>query len=584
MTRPCLLLSALLLTACQSRDGYFGRVKKPAARRMVFENSIEPSTLDPQTMLSMNEIYIADCLFASLVRLHPVTLEPTADLATHYERNADATRFVFYLRGNPHPKGTRLPNLNDMAEQFRSGKINEDLARGHRAPPDSVPALWSDGRPVTAHDFVYSWRRLYDPKTASVPATYSAYVRNSPEILAGKRKPSELGVRALDDWTLEVDLVRSTEFFPVLLDNAPFFTVPRQAIEAAQARGRPESWMDARHIVTNGAFLLSEWNPYERIVVRRNPNYWEPGMPGLDELVFLPVSDNLTNVNLYRAGEADRLEIPPAYIPSLRRMRDHRSTPMLDPHYITINTSKPPLDNVLLRYALNMSIDKKQVAKVYNGDQIPARTLGVPALGYEPPAHVPVTVQGRTFDVTSYDPAEARQLLAMAGFPGGKKQNGEPLRLDYLYTTGYPMGEDLSEVLRQQWHENLGIELLTAKMEASLFWAETAKGNYKGMAHTDANQWPDPVLLLDLFYGDNAAGTFWNAAPFTKLFNEAKGTVDRAARIRKTAECDRLAMEGMALMPLVFNSRHNLYKPYVKGLPLNVASVLRMKYAWVETD
>jgi oligopeptide transport system substrate-binding protein len=574
----------LLLTACLPRDGYFGRVKKPASKRLVYMNRREPRTLDPQTMLSMAEWNYADCLFASLVRMHPVTLEPFADLATHYERNADATRFVFYLRGNPHPKGIRLPNLDTMVRQYRSGEIKEDLAKGRHAPPDSAPARWSDGRPVTAHDFVYSWRRLYDPKTASVSANYSAFIRHSPEILAGKRKPSELGARAIDDWTLEVDLVQSTEFFLMLLNYAPFFTVPRQAIEAAEARGRPLSWTDARTIVTNGPFLLEEWRPYDRVVVRRNPGYWEPGMPGLDEIVFLPLSDGVTALNLYRTGEADNLEIPPAYIPKLRKMRDHLAMPVLDVYFLAINTSKPPYDNVLLRYALNMAIDRKQVAKVFNGDQIPARTLGVPALGYEPPAQVPVTIQGKTFDITAYDPVGARQMLAMAGYPGGKKQNGEPLRLDYLYSQHYTMGDDLSEVLRRQWRENLGLELQTAKMAATQFNTAVYKGDFTGMAQSDLNQWPDPALLLDFFYGDNASGTSWNAGPFSRLLDTAKATTDRAERIRKAAECDRVAMEGMALIPLVFESRHNLMKPYVSGLPLNAASVLQFKYAWVDTN
>ena len=179
------LLFALLLTACQSRDGYFGRVKKPTARRLILENFLEPSTLDPQLMLTSREAFIADTLFDSLIRLHPITLEPTADIATHYKRNPEATRYVFYLRGHPQPRGIRLPNTDDLRDQFRAGKIAEDLARGHSAPPDSIPACWSDGRPVTAHDFVYSWQRLFDPKTAAPAATQFPYILNSAEILAG---------------------------------------------------------------------------------------------------------------------------------------------------------------------------------------------------------------------------------------------------------------------------------------------------------------------------------------------------------------------------------------------------------------
>ena len=389
------LLFALSLTACQSRDGNFGRVKKPTARRLVVENQVEPGSLDPHFMFNWQDFAIADALFDSLVRLDPETLEPTAAIATHYERNEDATRYVFYLRGHPQPRGIRLRNTDDLREEFRAGKLREDLARGHSAPPDSIPARWSDGTAVTAHDFVYSWRRLFDPKTASPVAGFSTYILNSEAILAGTRPPQELGVRALDDWTLEVLLARPTGYFLTTLDIWQMFTVPRQAIEAAEARGAPGSWTLPGHIVTSGPFVLAEWRPSESLTVRRNPNYWEAGLTGLDEIVFLPIADNLVNINLYRSGEADMLVIPPAYKPALRNMRDHGEMPQLDVHYVQFNTRQPPFDNVMLRYALNMATDKPQVAKVYNGNQRPARTLGVPALGYQPPPTVPVTIQGR---------------------------------------------------------------------------------------------------------------------------------------------------------------------------------------------
>jgi len=195
------------------------------------------------------------------VRLDPIALEPTAGIATHYERNPEATRYVFYLRGHPNPRGIKLPNTSDLRDRFRDGKLKEDLARGHAAPPDSIPARWSDGRAITAHDFVYSWQRLFNPKTRAVQVDDLTYIRNSEEILAGKLAPGELGVRALDDWTLEVLLARPTDFFLSVLDQNQCYVVPRQAIEAAEARGAPASWTEPGHIVTSAPFLLAEWRP-----------------------------------------------------------------------------------------------------------------------------------------------------------------------------------------------------------------------------------------------------------------------------------------------------------------------------------
>lgn len=579
-------LFALLPAACQSRDGYFGRVKKPTARRLVFENRGEPSSLDPQFQLAVIEYNIEDALFDSLVRLDPIALEPTAAIATHYERNPEATRFVFYLRGHPQPRGIRLPNTNDLRERFRNGQFKEDLARGHAAPPDSIPARWSDGRTITAHDFVYSWQRFFNPKTGNGTADAMTFIQNSAEILAGQLAPAALGVRALDDWTLEVLLIRPCEYFLSLLDLAWFFAVPRQAIEAAEARGAPASWTVPGHIVTSGPFQIAEWRPYEKIVVRKNPNYWEADLTGLDEIVFLPITDNLTNVNLYRTGDADIItSIPSPWIPTLATMRDHQSARLQYVFFVQCNTQQPPLDNVLVRYALNMATDKGQVAKLFQGGQTPAQTLVPPLMGYQPPSSVSVLLSGRTFDVSSYNPAAARELLALAGFPEGVGKDGQRLHLDYIYRTGLPVGDDLAEVLRRQWRDNLGIDLLVTKMDVVTFYAASGSGQYKGLSQDSITFGPEPALFLDTFYfTPQDGGMFWKPKAFDQLVKETKATVDFAVRMKKLAEADRMIMEGMPLIPLVDDSRDLMVKPYVKGLPLNAVLEFRFKYAWVETQ
>ncbi len=591
MTRPvfnsvgCLTFALLLLTGCQQRDGYFGRVQKPSSKRLVFENMLEPSSIDPQLATTTYEALIIDALFDSLVRLHPVTLQPTAALATHYERNAEATRYVFYLRGHPQPRGIRLPNTDDMREEFRTGKIPMDLSRGHSAPPDTIPARWSDGRVITAHDFVYSWHRLFDPKTAAPFGQMGAFVLNSAEILAGKQPTKDLGVRALDDSTLEVLLDRPSDFFVLMQDWGMFYPVPRHAIEAAEARGAPASWTEPGRIVTSGAFQLADWKPYEQLTVRKNPYYWEAGLTGLDELVFLPIGDNLTNLNLYRAGKADTLIVPPAYVPLLKNLRDHISVPALEVYYVELNTRQPPLDNVLVRYAINMATDKRQVAKLLNGAQTPARTYCLPYFGYQAPVTIPVTIQGRVYDVSSYDPEAAREILAMAGYSDGKKSNGNSLRIEYIYASSTPVGSDLAEVLRRQWQENLGIELTATKVDALQFSGMILGGQYKGMAQWAWVPAPEPATFFDLlFASEQNGGMFWMPPAFAKKMSEAKATVDPATRLRRVAEADRMIMEGMPLVPLFHNAWDYMIKPYVKGLPMNVGFDLRFKYAWVETE
>jgi oligopeptide transport system substrate-binding protein len=237
---------------------------------------------------------------------------------------------------------------------------------------------------------------------------------------------------------------------------------------------------------------------------------------------------------------------------------------------------------VLVRYALNMATDKAQAARVYNGNQRPARTLGVPALGYEPPATVPVTVQGRTHDVTAHDPAAARALLAMAGYPGGRRPDGQPLRLDLVYYPSIPVAETVVEVLRRQWADALGIELRVTRLDAAQYNGAVLTGQYQA-AYGNFVSLPDPSSYLLAFQLEEAMGMFWRPAAFATVFEDAMGTVDRTVRLRKLADADRMIMEGMPLVPLVFDSADVMRKPYVRGLPMNVSSIYRFKYAWVDT-
>ena len=177
-------------------------------------------------------------------------------------------------------------------------------------------------RRVIAHDFVYSWRRVVDPRTGSADASYFYYIENAEEIHRGKRQPEELGVRAPDDFTLEVNLRAPAVHFLALQTQRAFFPVPRHAIEKGAEWGQ----------VVSGAFRLKERRSHERVVLVRNPIYYEAGVVALDELVFLPVKHNLL-VSLYKAGDVDATDgayIPPQFIRALRGRRDFHQMPLMD--------------------------------------------------------------------------------------------------------------------------------------------------------------------------------------------------------------------------------------------------------------
>ena len=340
--RPLVLTIAVSALAACGHDGpYFGATSPPARQRLVYANGNEPDVLDPGTYAGGTEMRIINTLFDGLTKFHPTTLQPLAALATHYEVNADSTRFTFYLRGHQHPRGTRFANTDDLPVEF---------SRGHKAPPDEIPARWSDGALITAHDFVYSWRRVVDPKTASGDASYFYCILHAGEIHQGKRSPDELGVRAIDEFTFDVNLHAPTAHFLALQTQRCFFPVPRHAMEKGVECGR----------VVSGAFRLKHWRHNERVVLERNPNYYEAGVVAIQEIVFLPLRHSQL-VSSYKTGEVDATDggfMAPQLIRALRGKQDFHSVPILERRDIAINVQQPPFNNVLLRYAINMATKK----------------------------------------------------------------------------------------------------------------------------------------------------------------------------------------------------------------------------------
>ena len=258
-------------------------------------------------------------LLEGLTQYHPRLPQPMAALATHYEASADATSFTFYLRGHPAPQGTALPGADTLPDEF---------TRGRRSAPNHIPARWSDGRAITAHDFVYSWRRFLDPKTPAPMAYQLYYVLNAEEINTGKRAVEELGVRALR-FTFRV----SPGAYAVFLepDHAVHLhPVPRHAIEAARRDGNESAWIRPGRMVSSGPFLLKEWRPYERITVVWNPMYYDSAMVDIDELQFAPVVNGSTMVDLYKSGAVAAVPgvvFPSLFIPMLARKRDFHTVP-----------------------------------------------------------------------------------------------------------------------------------------------------------------------------------------------------------------------------------------------------------------
>jgi len=559
ISRRGVIGAPILLAGCRKHSEYFGNNTPPSRRILKFAFGSEPDGLDPGRYTGGFEVYILPSLFECLISCDPYTVEPAAGLATHYEVTPDYTRMTFFLRGHPNPRGIRLP-------------------RGAAAGT----ATWTDGTTITAHDFVYSWRRVVDPNTAAPYAYVLYYVRNGRDIQSGRKPVDQLGVRAVDDFTFEIDFERPTSLFLKLCGSLTLAAVPRQAINEARRHGAESRWVQPGNIISSGPFRLKEWRPYERLVLERNPRYYEANQVSLEEIHFLPVEQPNTIVELYESGVVHSMpgeRIPAQLASVLTGKRDFCIAPAVFGFWAQMNTTRPPCDDPLVRYAINMAIDKRRFVDVLGAGRLPAKGFVPPMPGYATPETVPVAVGGRTYDVLEYNPEAARALFAASRY-GSRGR----LKLHYLSPAGIPSDSLTALMLRQQLQQVLGAEMTIDVQEANVVMQNEADVSYHGLAYGgDWGTYVDPAYFLDRYLSDsrnNGAG--WQDSHYDNLVAEANSTLDPAERLHKQAQCERYALQAMPILPLWYNTWSYLQKPFVRGLPPNLLDFRLFKYASID--
>jgi oligopeptide transport system substrate-binding protein len=555
--RTLLTAGPMMLAACsRAEEAYFGRTDPPRSQRLVYLLGAEPGTLDPAKSGDLWEAPVIHALFEGLVTCIAATGEPAAALATHCAISADGLRYTFCLRGHPDPGGTVLSGGGVTA----------------------APARWSDGKIITARDFVYSWRRAIDPATGN-PYAYSFHqIGNGESISNGTMAPHQLAVHAADDFTFVVRLELPAPFFLRLIADRQFFAVPRQAIEQAQRQGAEELWTQPEKIVVSGAFRLRERRAHDRIVLGRNPLYYAGGQVSLQEIVFIPVVDGSTSANLYRSGEAAfSMPMIPQVLAKLRKKKDVRAYPNFGAHFNVFNTKKPPFHDPRLRYAFNMATDKRAIAAFFDDGRTHLTGLIPPLKNYPSAARLPVATGGESFDVLSYNPQAGRRLLAMAGHSRG-------LSVEYLYPSMAEFGL-VAEILQQQWRANLGVEVRLVCQDVRSWAENTFKVTYKDIAaYGEVFALEDPTSLLNMFgTASNASGTGWSDSQFDAQLGQARTLRDPSARLRKLSECEQLLLRAMPIAPLYSDVSVFLCKPFVKGLVGDPFHGRMFNDIWIDT-
>jgi oligopeptide transport system substrate-binding protein len=519
----------------------------------VYLLAAQPATLDPGLSADLWEGPVIHAMFEGLTSSDPATGQAVAAIATHYDVSADQTEYVLYLRGHRSPRGIAL--------------------RGsHRK---QGPARWSDGRPITAHDFVYAWRRVTDPATAAPSAYLFQYLAHGEAVISGERPPEALGVGALDDFSLQVRLETPIPFLLRMLANRFFYATPRQAIDAARRRGAESSWTLPANIVTSGPFHLREHRAYEKIVLARNPAYHaEPAC--LEEIEFQIVPDGPVSANLYRTGDAAfTMPMSPLVVGALKSKKDLHKYPSCGAYFPAMNTRMPPFDDVRVRYAFNMAIDKRALASFLGDGRTSLSGVVPPMPGYASPDRLMVDIGGVPVDVLSFNPRAARALREKAGF--------RALATEYLFPDMPEFGL-VAEILQQQWRDHLGIEVRLVRQETQTWGQAVFNVAYRGIAAWgEVGGIADPTWFLDIFKSPTGSGSGWSDPHYNSLLVNAKRETDPAERMRRLADCERELLRSMPCLPLYDDVWAYLCKPFVKGIAGDPFHGRVFNDAWIDT-
>jgi oligopeptide transport system substrate-binding protein len=417
---------------------------------------------------------------------------------------------------------------------------------------------WSDGRPVTAADYEYAWKRLLDPKTAAEYAYFLYDVVNARDYNTGRiTDAGRIGVRALNATTLRVDLNRPVAYFPSLTTFTVTFPLRRDLLERYGAR-----WTDPGRLVTNGPFTLAEWRHEYRVILRARPDYRQ-GKPAVDEVHFFVINDRSTALSLYETGDLDLTVLPPEAIPFYEQSPDVVRVPLLRGYYYGFNVTAPPFHDRRVRQAFARAIDKSEFPHILKGGELPANSW-IPAGMFAANPDIGLT----------YDPAAARALLAEAGYPGG---NGFP-PVTATYDTS-PVNTLIAENLQAQWKRSLGVTVALENQEWKVYLKRLqtlAPPLYRLGWGAD---YPDPDNFMALFTsqsGNNYTG--WGNARYDDLIARAASMPDPDRRRQLYDEAQRmLTEEDVPIIPLFVVTLNYLVKPSVHGLQLNAMELLHLK-------
>ncbi len=532
-TAITLLLFVVLGCKSEERAARQGGVPNPAvpsAASRAFSYAIngEPETLDPAKLRGVPEASIAIQVFEGLLEYPKGEGAMQPGVAERWELSPDGRTYTFHLRAD---------------------------------------AKWSNGDPVTAEDFRWSWLRVLDKQTGSSYAE-TMFIIDGAKAFMESATPdvSTVGLRVVDRLTLSVKLSHVAPYFLELCGFHTFRPVHRATVE-----NFGDHWTRPGNIVANGPFLPSDWVSNKHLELRRNEKYWDVRHVALETIRVLPVQENSTAVNLFDAGQIDwtgTVDLPAIGFAQLQTRPDYREDAYLGTYFYRINVTREPFKDVRVRRALSLSIDRESIVKVIKGGNLTATTF-VPKMAGFTSADAPHL----------YDPREAKRLLSEAGFPDGK---GFP-RFALLYNTEQNH-KRVAEMMQQMWQRDLGISVDLINQEWKVYLQAQEHLDYDLSRSGWVADYQDPIAFLELFTtGNGNNNTGFGDKEYDTAVDQVRTSADPVARAVLLTRLESILLSRGPIIPIYFYGRPYLLNRQVRGFEPHLLDLHPFKYLSFET-
>ncbi|MEE2775728.1 MAG: ABC transporter substrate-binding protein [Acidobacteriota bacterium] len=615
-TVVCGLVVSIAVAGCapNGAPGYFGTVVPPHPPNEIWiNNSNEPEYLDPGKLSDSAGSSLVWNMFAGLVQAHPQDLAPMPDVARSWDVSPDGTVFTFKLRDSQWSDGRALTasdfewSWKRVVDPATASKYGSMMYVLRNAAPVNQRALWVRG---------VAWETGEEEEevTASIAALFeeiapvervataewpergafvylggeteerAAYRDRAIEALDGRSYAGGalsvevagldlIGVRALDDHTLEARLEGPIPYFINLVTFYTFLPVPRHLMEQLEAEGvDTERWTKPEHIVSNGAYNLVEHHFRYYYLFEKNPRYWDAASVRIEKVKTLLVESYNTSLNLYRAGEFDwsgrNGSLPSEFMAFLEPFRDFQRYPYGSVYFYWINTEAPPLDNAKLRRALSMAIDRQSIVdNVAQADQTPTADLVPDGLGgYE------------GLGTSIFDPEGAREVLREAGYASGA--DVPSFTLTYNTSEGH---RQIAEAVQQMWKDHLGVEVQIENQEWKVYLKNLQLMDFEISRMGWILDYADPYTFLELLSEHNGNNhSNWSSPEYDELLLEANTLPDPAERLALFRKGEAMVRDAAPLIPFYVYTKSTMIKPYLMGFWGNYQDRHPWKYFWID--